>query len=201
MGHYIRVLSTAADCIPLEALQGAIKDSNLLATLAVEAGDSRAWEQLVLSHSDGREIASIERNPVEEDSLGSEELEEFAEEISEAQPTSAARWLLDYFPRVKCIYAFQLLSGTDHLNGWEIFGTVKDRLWSNAPSIIQADNEGFSNEDGYHILWQFSDSVEGDWSMAILKDHRWIEFQMDLGDSKQRAAFLRGEVPDGVKSA
>lgn len=47
-----------------------------------------------------------------------------------------------YFPRVRCIYAFQVLSGSDYKNSWEILDAVKNHIWSAAPSILQADNEG-----------------------------------------------------------
>ena len=60
---------------------------------------------------------------------------------------------------------------------------------------------GFSNEDGYHVLWQFSDDVDGDWWMAVLQDGAWQRFKMDLGNESQRLAFKKGEVPDGVERA
>jgi hypothetical protein len=199
MGHYVRVLSTSAECIPLSILEGALHEEGREATLTLEAGTSDDWQQLLLKHSDGREIASIERNPVAGDnSLGSEELEEFAEEIQNYKPASAVDWLGAYFPSVQCIYAFQVLSGTSHKDGWEILGTVKTNIWSSTPAIMQADMEGFSNEDGYHILWQFDDSVDGEWWMGILEDERWTHFQMDLGNDKHRQAFLSGRVPKGV---
>ena len=199
MSYYVRVLSTSADCIALSALQSALENDKLQATLSVDDGASDDWTQLILRHADGREIASIERNLVEEGSLGSEELAEFADEVAECKPANAAKWLLDYFPRVRCIYAFQVLSGCDHQNGWEILGAVKDRIWSAAPSIFQSDNEGFSNEEGYHILWQFSDSVDGDWWMAVLSGGEWSPFQMELGNRKQRESFFRGQIPKDVK--
>jgi hypothetical protein len=174
--------------------------SGMKATLTVESGIEEAWEQLVLRHADGREIAAIERSLVIEGSLGSEELDEFRDELANARPSSGAAWLADYFVRVRCIYACQLLSGTDHLNGWEIFGAIKGALWNFAPSIIQADREGFTNEDGYHILWQFSDSVSGPWCMGVLQDGHWKHFQMQLGNRKHRDAFRRGEIPTGVKT-
>ena len=198
MGYYVRVLSTSADCVSLSELQATIKKEKLGATLSAEAG-SDDWEQLILSHADGREIAAIERNLVEEGSLGSDELAEFADEVAECKPANAAQWLLEYFHRIRCIYAFQLLSGTDHKNGWEILEAVKNCIWSAAPSIIQADNEGFTNEEGYHILWQFSDSVDGDWWMAVLQDGRWNSFEMDLGNPKHRESFFQGQIPDGAK--
>jgi len=201
MGYFIRVLSTSADCVPLAALNDELKKVKLGGTLSGDAAETRPWEQLVLTHSDGREIASIECNIVEPGSLGSEELSEFSTEVADYKPANAARWLCEYFARVKCIYAFQLLSGTDHKHGWEILGAIKNRIWSFAPSILQADNEGFSNEDGYHILWQFSDAVEGDWWMGVLQGERWRHFQMDLANRAHRAAFFNGQIPDGAKLA
>ncbi len=141
MPYYIRVLSTAAECIPLGTLQSRLKDSKLEAVLSADQGTQDDWEQLILQHSDGPEIASIERNPVEAGSLGAEELAEFADEIADAKPASAVPWLLEYFGRVKCIYAFQLLSGTDHKNGWDILDVVRNPISSYAPSILRADGE------------------------------------------------------------
>ena len=199
MGYYIRVLSTSDDCVSLSVLQSALQKDNLRATLSIDDGPSNDWTQLLLSHTDGREIASIERNLVEEGSLGSEELAEFAEEVAECKPANAAKWLIEYFSRIRCIYAFQLLSGTDHKNGWEILESVRESIRSAAPSIVQADNEGFTNEEGYHILWQFDESVDSDWWMAVLHDGHWIPFEMDLGNREQRESFFQGQIPKGAK--
>jgi hypothetical protein len=201
VSYYVRVLSTSAECVPSSTLRAALEQKKLRATLTPDVAASATWTQLELSHVDGPEIASIERNPVHDGSLGAEELAEFADEIRDCKPASAAAWLLDYFRRIRSIYAFQLLSGTDHKNGWEIFGAVKNSIWSFAPSILQADNEGFSNEEGYHILWQFSDSVQGSWWMGVLEQDRWRHFQMDLGNRQQRTAFLQGKIPQGVTLA
>ena len=126
---------------------------------------------------------------------------EFIDEIADARPESAVQWLREFFPRVACIYAFQHLSGADQEAGFEMLSAVRTALWSSAPAILQADGEGFSNEDGYHILWQFSESVTGLWWMGVLKDGKWIHFEMDLGNKDQRHAFLAGQVPEGVQFA
>jgi hypothetical protein len=199
MPYYVRVLSTSSDCVPLSQMQSALESDQFQATLVVEAGTSNDWTQIILSHADGREISSIERNVVEDGSLGSVELGEFADEVRLCKPVSASNWLLNYFLRVRCIYAFQILSGIDHNDGWEIFGIVKSAIWSAAPSILQADDEGFSNEDGYHILWQFNDSVDGPWWMGVLRDGKWTHFEMDLGNKKQRESFFKGDVPKGSR--
>ena len=201
MGYYVRVLSTSADCVSLSVLQSGLDRDKLRATLSIDDGSGSDWTELLLSHADGREIAAIERNLVEEGSLGAGELSEFAEKIAECKPANAATWLLDYFSRVRCIYAFQVLSGTDHKNGWEILDNVRESIRLAAPSILQADSEGFSNEDGYHIIWQFADSVDGDWWMAVLQDGQWIRFEMNLGNRGQRESFFQGQVPKGARLA
>jgi len=198
MGYYVRVLSTSAGCVSVSQLRSALASNQLNGVLNVEEGSNEDWTQIILSHVNGRAIASLERNVVQEGSLGADELAEFAEEVIDCKPASAAQWLLEYFRSVKCIYAFQVLSGTYEGDGWEILGAIKECIWSAAPAILQADNEGFSNEAGYHILWQFNDSVDGPWWMAVLRDGRWKQFQMNLGDRKQRESFLRGEVPSDV---
>ena len=201
MGYYTRVLTTEERCVPIRDLQQALTKAGFDAVIDIEDGDSDSWQQLNLKHRDGTEIAAIERNPVGDDTLGAEELEEFEAEFDEARPQSGADWLRSFFPRVRCIYAFQHLSGTEKKRGFEILSAVKYSIWARSEAIIQADGEGFTNEDGYHILWQFSDRVNGTWWMGVLRDSRWIHFQMDLGRRSHREAFWRGEIPAGVKMA
>lgn len=201
MGYYTRVLTTQEKCVPIDDLRRALQTADFEAVLDLEDGESEDWQQLVLKHSDGLEIAAIERNPVGDGSLGGEEIEEFESELEDARPQSGADWLRSFFPRVRCIYAFQHLSGTDAKRGFEILSALKNSIWSRATAIIQSDGEGFTNEDGYHILWQFSDRVSGTWWMGVLRDGRWLHFQMDLGNPSHREAFWRGEIPAGAKLA
>jgi hypothetical protein len=107
--------------------------------------------------------------------------------------------LQSYLQIVRTIYSLQVLSGASPENGWDILGAVKTAIWHIGGDIFQADGEGFSNEDGYHIVWQFSDRVAGNWWMAVLKDGQWVSFEMDLGDSAHRAAFCAGLVPAGAR--
>jgi hypothetical protein len=198
MGYYVRVLSTSDECVPISTIRRALSKAKQDALLETEVGSETDWDQIVLKHENGPEIASIERNPVGVGSLGQEELQEFRDELKRCKPISAAEWLSVYFDRVKCIYAFQVLSGTEYKNGWDILGTVKSVIWNFAPSVFQADTEGFSNEEGYHILWQFSDSVSGTWWMSVIRNGRWVQFQMELSNPAHRESFLKGEPPIGV---
>lgn len=194
MGYYIRVLGKKLDNIPIEKLR---EDCQPAVLYSEVEGDT--WEQLVLSHKSGQEIAVIEKNPVVEGQLGGDELQEFIDEVLDYKPESAATWLQQYLPSVKVIYAFQLLNGTDVEDGWTPLHRLYNAVWENVGGILQSDGEGFSDEDGYTILWQFSDRVTGKWNMGVLKNGRWLHFEMDLGNEQHRKAFLSGQAPDGAK--
>lgn len=199
VGYYIRVLSPADGVVPYSDLKRDLAAEHREAALSVEVGSDAEWDELLLSHSDGSEIAVVERNSGGD--LVAEEIKEFLEEISAYQPQSSVEWLRQYLPAVRTIYAFQILSGVRSSSGWEILGTLKSSVWRHASGILQADGEGFTNEEGYHILWQFADAVTGEWWMGVLEHARWIHFKMDLGDQDQRQAFFQGRVPLGAERA
>ena len=199
MPYFIRVLSPNPDPIPVSVLSNALAAENLPVFLSGADADG-SWGQVNMK-SDGRQICVIERDVVAESGAGRIEIEEFLKEIAHAQPDSAAKWLANYLRQVKSIYAIQVLFSTHEGQGSKIVSTVKGAIWNAVGGIIQADNEGFTNEDGDHILWQFSDAVEGDWWMAVLQGGSWRKFRMDLGNAAHRASFLRGEMPPGLETA
>jgi hypothetical protein len=196
MGYRIRILGTNPITAPLRDLERAAEP----AIFEGDEGVGDEWEALILKHKAGNPIAVIERNPVVPGELGASELQEFIDDVSHYRPASAAAWLRKYLPTVKVIYAFQLLSGTEVDNGFELMQRVYGVLWRYAGGILQADQEGFSDESGYSILWQFSEAVRGEWNVGVLApDGHWVHFEMDLGNQEHREAFWRGEVPDTVK--
>jgi hypothetical protein len=200
MGYYLRVLSQRPERMSLADLQSRLKTTAPKATLTVEDGDQSNWTQLLVAVGDRdvcELICDLDEGP---DCLLREETSEFVAEIANGRPQSAVRWLGDYLAQVRSIYAIRVLFG-DHGGDWETIGAVKDAIHQWSGGIIQADNEGFSNEEGYHILWQFSDSVTGSWHMAVLDTSgTWRRFEMDLGDKGHKDAFWRGEIPQGVAS-
>lgn len=132
-------------------------------------------------------------------SLGAAELQEFMEDVQIERPKSAATWLAEYLPCVHTIYALQILSAADDGDGWGAIHAAQAALWNAGGGVLQADGEGVSNEDGHHILWQFSDNASGPWQMAVLNANgSWTAFEMDLGNDDHREAFLDGRVPVGV---
>jgi hypothetical protein len=195
MGYYIRVLGKNDVPLPIVTLRTCLPvDSEV--ELVEEKSDKIGWSQLILRHKGGAEIAVVERNPVIAGELGADEIGEFVDEVQDAQPASASKWLAKYLPTVAVIYAFQLLSGTDIKGGWGAVHALRSYIWKQVAGILQADMEGFSNEKGHHVLWQFSEGVEGEWNVAVLDpDGKWVAFTMDLGNLEHRRAFLDGRVP------
>jgi hypothetical protein len=195
MGYFIRVLGTKLTPAPLERLREAAKP----ALIDVAGNETDDWQKLTLRHESGVEIAAIERNPVVKGELGYDELQELLEEVLDCKPNSAVKWLQGYLPSVNVIYAFQLLRGTDVDDGWASLHRVYSLIWNVAGGILQADGEGLSDEDGFTILWQFTESVTGKWNIGVLgQDGAWVHFEMDLGNLEHRKAFMNGEVPEGV---
>jgi hypothetical protein len=200
MGYYIRVLGTADPNIHIEELITGLNEENLTANFSLSENETADnWTIINVANTDGEDLMQIERNPVIEGELGKEELEEFRDDIKSYKPTSAVKWLDKYFDNIKVIYALQLLNASMEDKNFPIVSSIKTTIWEKTGGILQADNEGFSNEKGYHILWQFSDNVTGEWSCAVRNFlGQWNNFKMDLGDQKQREEFWEGNVPKGA---
>lgn len=198
MGYYTRVLSKDDEFPTLDELAQSIRAEHPDYKLTLEDGTEEEWESLLLSGNDGVEVAVIERNPVAIGSVGQDEVAEFIEDTLDCKPESGVQWLAEYLAEVKTVYAFQHLQGAETEGGSNVLHALRSAIWERGDAIIQADGEGFTNEDGYHIVWQFSDSVSGPWNMGVYKDNLWHHFKMDLGDPDHRAAFFEGEVPDDL---
>jgi hypothetical protein len=200
MPYYTRVLSKDEEFPPFEELAQFVRAEHPQFKLTLEEGTKEEWESLLLSGNDEVEVAVIERNPVYDGSIGQDQIAEFIDETQDAMPESGVSWLHEYLASVKTIFAFQHLQGNEFEAGSSALHGLRTKLWERGDAILQADNEGFTNEEGYHIVWQFSDSVSGPWNMAVLQDDVWRHFSMDLGDPDHRAAFLDGSVPDDLTS-
>lgn len=202
MGYRMRVYALSEEPISVSQMQGRIQDEGIAATIEAETGEENCWEHIVFTHKDnGDVIAYIERDLVIPDSIGGEEIAELISDLEQTKPPSAARFLRGFFQRVKIIYIFQIgFKGADRGDGWDAIHTVQSQMIEEREGILHADLEGFSNEDGYQITWEFVDSAMGEWTMAVLdtNDH-WIAFRMDLGSKEHRDAFREGRVPPGLQ--
>lgn len=196
MANHIRVLAESDQKPLLGELRKVLGDAF---DIAIEEGDEQNWSQLVLKHKDGQEIALIERDPVAPGELGQQELDELSDEMKDSKPARAVEWLRHYFSHVKVVYQMQPLSGTQVNDGISAVLRAQAYFWKKFGGILQADNEGFSNREGYHVLWQFHGPQQGELEAAVMDESgNWSGFVMDAGDPEQVAAFLRGEVPAGA---
>jgi len=200
LAYYTRVLSRRDDFPTIDEMRQALVAAGCRVSLDVDGGLPDAWTNLIVRHESADEICAVERNPVVPGSFGEGEINDFLGEIESCEPRSAAEWLISYLRSVKNVFAFQHLRGSHSDEGSAALTTVRDFIWSRGNAIIQADGEGFTNEDGYHILWQFSDQVSGTWNMAVLCEGSWLRFEMDLGDLEQRKAYFAGTVPRTAKT-
>ena len=196
MGDFSRVLSKLETVPELDELEDLLLAEHPGCRLEVEeTGEEGSWSSLLLTTLDGIEVAVLERKPVFDGSEGQDEVADLLEEMRGARPESARQWLEEFLGTVQTVFVFQHLQGSYYVEGSAALHALRQKLFERRESVLQADGEGFTNEEGYHILWQFTDSVSGPWNMAVLEDGAWRTFTMDLGDPDQRAAFWQGEVP------
>lgn len=200
MGYYTRVLSKDEDFPAFDELAQFMRANHPEYKLTIEDGNEDDWQSLLLSSNTEVEVALVERNPVCDGSVGQDEVAEFIEETQDCKPESGVAWLHEFLADVRTIYAFQHLQGSDTEEGGNALHALRAHLWERGDAILQADLEGFTNEDGYHIVWQFSDSVSGPWNMGVLQEGTWHHFTMDLGDPDHREAFFQGEVPPDISA-
>jgi hypothetical protein len=194
MGYYIRVLGIYEDVISVGELSAALEKDGLAGSISPDQEDD-PWLVLDVEAANGTRLVQIEKNFVFPGCLAQAELDEFRTLIRAHQPLSAVQWLDSYFERIKIVYAFRILEGALIDDNFEIVSSLKRAIWGRSGGLLQNDQEGFSNEEGYHILWQFPDDVTGDKYCAVLDNGVWVRFRMDLGDPFQRMAFWAGEVP------
>jgi hypothetical protein len=201
VAYYTRVLSQDDEFPAFEVLAHSVSTEHSDFKLSIEEGTEQEWDVLLLSGLDEVEVALLERNPVSDGSVGQDDIADFIEDLQDCKPKSGVQWLENYLENVSTVYAFQHLQGAETVEGSNALHALRSAIWERGDAIIQADGEGFTNEEGYHIVWQFADSVSGPWKMGVLQDGVWQHFTMDLGDPDHRAAFLKGTVPEDLSSA
>jgi hypothetical protein len=165
--------------------------------VAVENGVQQDWSRLLLRHRDGAPVARVERELVSNESSVVQEL---SRGIEEARPRRAVEWLKHYLAHVKTVYSFEPLHATKVKDGVLALQMAQAYFWKRFGGILQADDEGFTNREGQHVLWQFHGPQQGELEAAVMDDRgRWVAFTIDMGDPEQVEAFRSGEVPAGAK--
>lgn len=196
MGYYIRLLTPNPASVSIDQIERSLRAKVPSAEIQSVVPDRSNWTNFEIAQDEQTFCAVTRSLAGDPDNLVREELAEFASELENAKPANAALWVRNWMANVQAIYAFQILNATNSDERWDAVDAVRRCLFDALGGIIQADGEGFSNEEGYHIVWQFSDKVTGSWHVAVLSDDgNWKNFKMDLGNAKHREAFWNGKVP------
>ena len=191
--------------------EGKPESSEQLIDFVAELGDGQRaklmegsavnWRRIGVTHADGSWAFDIDRSPVAgTKSAGAREIELFRHGLEGVEPAANVQWVVQYLSGVRTIYTFRCANG---LSETPAFGLVNDLIESfqqDGPGgVLYAELEGWSNEDGQHITWEFSERVTGVWWMALRGDGGWNVFQMELGNRNSQRAFRAGEVPAGLE--
>jgi hypothetical protein len=202
MGYNMRVYALSDASLPVPHIQEHLGEEELRVTIEVHSGEESCWSAITLAHEDnGDPIAFVEREMVSPDGLAGRVIAELISNLGETKPPTATRYLQGFLQSVKTIYFFQILNGAYRDDGWKAIHTVQGQMIEELGGILHADLEGFRNEEGYQITWEFVDSAEGECAMAVLdpNDH-WIVFRMDLGNAQYREAFCAGRIPPDLQT-
>jgi len=200
MNHSTRVLSRSPEMPDFADLKDKLEANHPDFRLRIEEGTEEEWESLLLLSTDEVEVALLERKPVFDGSMGQDELADLEEDLYDVKPESAVEWLKEFFAETAVVYSFEHYQGSETVDGLAALHALRALLMDRGESILQADGEGFTNEEGYHIVWQFSENAAGPWNMAVLQEGEWQNFAMDLGDPEHREAFQMGEAPADVRT-
>jgi hypothetical protein len=169
---------------------------------ALTEGTTKNWQQIGVTRPDGSWAFDIERCAVPgAKRAGAKEIGYFREELKDVEPAINARWVANYLKRIKTIYTFHCEVGFSSTPTFKLVNDIIESFHQDGPGgILYAELEGWTNEDGQHITWEFTNGVRGKWWMALRRKGGWNVFQMQLGNRKHRAAFKAGEVPAGLES-
>ncbi|HLO03924.1 MAG TPA: hypothetical protein VK191_12520 [Symbiobacteriaceae bacterium] len=196
MSYFLRILSPSAQPISALPVIQRLKAQQLSGIGLACTGDQSAWTSLLIRHGqEGSVIAEVERLLVRPGSPGEQELSRLIRVAELAQPLSASAWLSSLLPSVQTVWGINLYAGLNEPGGWEALGAVKDAIWGAVGGIQYVTDEGFTNEEGYQVTWEFPPDATGTWWMAMMKEGAWSRFEADRGNPLHKALFESGRIP------
>lgn len=187
MSYYVRLLTPAEKTTPFSEI---LKLGN---SYKLVSGTDTFWDKIEIYQPEGSLIAILERHPMSDGGPFENEMVKLKSTIENSYPANAREWLRKYLSMVKTIYSFQLLADNIKKGGWPVLGKIQNLLKDNLTGIIQADNEGFYNENGDYILWQMYAGARGTIPAATMDENGvWVPFHLKLEDSQAIEQFKQG---------
>ena len=164
--------------------------------LEVEKDGDGNWRKIILKRNDFNQILSVitkAENLEDEKKL-------LIDGLKDSEPANAAEWVKEYIEEAKNIYKFEIMEGSEDQYGWYTLESVREAIWEEVEGILQNDGEGYRNEEGFFIVWQFEYEVEGPYEAAVMdKKGKWHCFEMELENEEHVLQFKNGKVPQGLE--
>jgi hypothetical protein len=190
MAYYVRLLVKLDKVIPFSE----IKNQGKYITLV--SGTDALWNKIEIREPENNLICILERQYLPPGQITETEIPKLKELIRRSDPANAREWINQYFSDIKTVYTFQLLAENITKQGWRVLGRIQSLLHDWLIGIIQADAEGFYNENGDFILWQMYEGAVGTIQAATLDEKgNWVTYQLKLNDPKAAALFKEGLPP------
>jgi hypothetical protein len=204
VGYYIRIFAKSDSSVPAPWLRRDFNHLGWDAVIEHHGGTEERWNSLVVEHGDGGQICFVEREDVSPGSTGADMARHFLDALAGYRPESGARWAAEFLARVRVLYSVRVQAYDDtDPHGWAVMQFIIAEHARRLDGITHAESEGFYiNENRYLIAADpGAERIVPDDGcvVAVRQDDDWTAFHARPGDGTL-AAFLRGEVPDGVES-
>ncbi|MBU6452224.1 MAG: hypothetical protein KGS72_10625 [Cyanobacteria bacterium REEB67] len=184
------------------------------------------WSTLTLFLDDGEPVIEIEKYGFEEENFTAaiqDTVRLLLDDKKPVKPASAVKWLCQFMSKVKVLYEFRPMPAVKTEAGWELFNEVWTNMRDILRGIVHLEDEGFTNEQGAQITWEYPDADDVDASagsdaalhgtiaqaagdamteeklkVAVLDQNGqdWIEYMINLANQEQRLLFMAGKAPD-----
>jgi hypothetical protein len=190
MPHCVRIFTNSEKVMPYREIKKQGKSIKLV------SGMDASWEQIDVYEPENNLISILVRHSTSIGKSGETELSHMKESIKESYPVNAREWLTNYLSKVKTVYTFQLFGDRINRDGWPVLGRIQNLIKDTLIGILQADNEGFYNEDGDYILWQMYAGATGTIPAATLDaKNKWMIFDLQLTNTRAVGRFKDGLPP------
>jgi hypothetical protein len=199
MNYQTRLFCQTKKKLTSDILSSGLKNELLAQNLLFETEKTDTHNQIIIKKNKLELIIIIELLPEkkEEDKI---KLKNIIEYLEKKLPKKNMKWVKKYISKTKIFYEFIPLSTFESDEDWEILSIIQTEAWANSRGIFQYIDEGFTNESGDLVLWDYPFSITGK-RIAAVKDftRRWKTFEMDLESINQRKSFFEGKVPKNSK--
>ena len=194
MNEFMRLITNSTSEISFENIEEVLEDTDM--KMEIVKDESGKWKELVVKREDTNQVVTI----ITKSENIEEEKKLLTEGLADSEPVNAAEWVMEYLKSAKTIYKFEIFEGSDDQYGWYTLESIREAIWEEVEGILQNDGEGYRNEEGFFIVWQFEYEVEGPYEAAVMdKKGKWQCFEMELSDEEHIAQFKKGKVPQGLE--